>query len=75
MNLKNFAKGSILLVFIGSLFIPSTADAKAFGKECYTETTGGDGSCFVTKEVCDQKFLWITVGTSVNITSIYCPVN
>ncbi len=60
-----------LLVF-GLFLIPSKADAKAFGQDCSTETTGGGDSCLVTKQVCKQKFLWITVGTEVTITEIAC---
>lgn len=65
MKLTNFTKGFVALVFVGAFLLPSKADAKMFGKECETVTSGGGGSCVVTRYICKQRFFWINVGTNV----------
>ncbi len=72
MKLTKFEKGIIVLVFAGVFFAPTTADAKMFGKKCYTVTSGGGDSCVTTRTICKQRFFWINVGTSVQIDSIEC---
>gem|GEM_PF-1576395 len=72
MKLTKFSKGVITLMFAGMFFIPTKADAKMFGQECETVVTGGGDSCVITKTVCNQRFFWINVGTSVEYGAPDC---
>jgi hypothetical protein len=71
MKFTKFAKGIIALMFAGMFFIPTTADAKMFGKECSSVTTD-NGSCSVTMTTCKQRVFWINVGTSTELTEMSC---
>lgn len=62
----------MLFLFAISIIFPYKADAKAFGSECYTVTTGGGASCIVTREIYNHYFLWINYDTSVEIIDIDC---
>ena len=75
MNFKKIAKGVIPLLFAGMFFMPTKADAKMFGKECSTVTSGGGGSCVTTRTICKQRFFWINVGTTVDVNFSDCPMN
>lgn len=72
MKNTKFTKFIIALVFTGMFFVPGTADAKMFGKECYTVTSGGGESCVTTRTVCKQRFFWINVGTTVDVSDVNC---
>ena len=72
MKLTKFSKGVFTLMFAGIFFIPTKADAKMFGQECETVTTGGGDSCIITKTVCKQRFFWINVGTTTELSGIDC---
>lgn len=75
MKLTNFTKGFVALVFVGAFLLPSKADAKMFGKECSSVTTGGGGSCVTTTYICKQRFFWINVGTTIDASFSNCPMN
>lgn len=61
---------TLFVVFF--LLLPFRAEARAFGTECETTTTGGGSSCYVTKTVCKRYFLWIKYDTEVTIDNIDC---
>lgn len=61
---------TLFVVFF--LLLPFRVEARAFGTECETTTTGGGSSCYVTKTVCKRYFLWIKYDTEVTIDNIDC---
>lgn len=67
-SITKFMSFNLAIAFaLGLTFIPNSAEASAFGKDCETtQIEVGPGSCPKTKTVCKQKFLWITVGTEVS---------
>lgn len=52
---------------------PIKAEAKAFGRNCITTTSGGGGtSCLVTMTVCKKYFLWIMYEEEITDIQIDC---
>ncbi|PVX49223.1 hypothetical protein C7377_1867 [Balneicella halophila] len=60
------------LVLLFLFILPMKAEAKAFGSDCETTTTGGGESCYVTKTVCKRYFLWIRYDTELTDMQIDC---
>jgi hypothetical protein len=61
-------------VFASLFFLPSQADAKMFAQECSSVTTD-NGVCSVTMTTCTQRFFWINVGSSTDMTDMFCRYN
>ncbi len=60
------------LVLLFLLTLPIKAEAKAFGSEYETITTGGGESCYVTRTIRKSYFLWIKYDTEVTNITIDC---
>lgn len=60
------------LVLLFLFIFPNKAEAKAFGSQCETTTTGGGTSCYVTKTVCKKYFLFIKYDTELTDMEIDC---
>ena len=68
-------KKVLLVGLVASLFfLPLQADAKMFGQECSSVTTD-NGICSVTMTTCTQRFFWINVGSSTDMTDMFCRYN
>jgi hypothetical protein len=74
--MKSIYTNRSLLGFVGLLLffliIPFKLEAKAFGSDCTTRTTGGGSSCYVTTTVCKRYFLWINYDTEITDLQIDC---
>lgn len=62
-----------LFLFMLVVFIPLKTEARPFiGSDCYTVTTGGGESCFVTKTICRRYFFWIHYDSEITDVQIDC---